>query len=771
MSVICARPDFESAVASRVRVLFLLACVSLVLFLQSGTAGAEQLKRRVLAVYDGTVESAPDATLIHAWAEMPLNHMGYIVDYQDVAKGLPDAQSVSRYAAIMTWFTYDVSRPVEYLTWARRAADAQVPFMIFGSPGVLGTEQNLASFNRLLQPMGIAYTSNFIEATSGTRVLWSNPSIIGFERKLEAQLPSYPVIRKLGPDAQIALEVEAPARELRVHSALVAAGRGGAFVPGNFAFSVDPSLGVSQWIVDPFAIFGKVLRSGLAPVPDTTTVSGRRLYFSHVDGDGWNDSVEMDRYGNLPVLAAEVLARELVEPYPDLPVTVGLIANDANLAFENGEQAAASARRIYAQPQVEVASHSATAPLIWSRYEFEGRAEEERGLTGAPAASGAATWLRGLTDAFGVTRPLPDIDRQRALQISASQDRPRVYLDEPFSLFNEIDAAARKTSEFAPPGKRTRLYTWTGDARPFEEAVRATRLAGLGNMNGGGARNDAAHPSLSNVTPIARPVGDERQIYAVDAADSAYMSGSSEGFGGFGRLRETLDATETPRRLKGANLYYHVYSAKRQDSLNAVKRHLEWARKARLTPIAASEYASIADGFFTAKVEHTGPLQWTVSGRGGLQTMRLDDASSLSVNVGSSSGVLGSTVYQGALYVALDAAVSEAEISLQEKNEKTKDQGEAMPVQLEQASWQVQDMNRSSCGFNFTAHGFGTGQFEWKNLAPGSYVIEAKGNSLTWATAANSDESGRLTFEAPSAGIEPLSFKVSCAPISSARPM
>ncbi len=637
----------------------------------TGASQAEQVKRRVLAIYDSTFEAAPDATLIHAWAEMPLNHLGYIIDYRDAAEALPDPEAAARYSAVLTWFTYDVTKPAEYLGWARHMANKHIPFIVFGQIGVPATPQNLVSANQILSPMGIAHTSNFVEATNGTRIVRSDPSVVGFERQLENILPGYPVIRRLTPAADIALEVEAPARERGVRSALVTAGPGGAFVLGAFAVNVDPVTGRSQWLVDPFAIFQKVLNTSLFPIPDTTTVSGRRLYFSNVDGDGWNDSVEMERYRKPPVLASEVIERELIEPYPDLPVTVGLISSDLDPSYGGGEEAAETARRIFALPHVEAASHSATVPLVWAKFEFQGRAEREVPAEGAPvSAGGGASWLLEMTKAIGITKAVSDSEKKRFRVPSDSRRQPRVYLRDPFSLEAEIGGAARLATELAPAGKSARLFTWTGDAKPFEKAVQATRLAGMRNINGGGARYDSAYPSLSYVTPIARQVGGERQIYSVDAGDGSYSDSSNTGLGGFARLSETLHATEEPRRLKGANLYYHVYSAKKQASLSALKRHLDWARAARLTPVTASDYASIADGFFTTRIEKTGPMRWTVTGRDGLQTLRLDGAGSLSVDVSESRGVVGSTAYQGSLYIALDKSVAEAVVARRSATER-----------------------------------------------------------------------------------------------------
>jgi polysaccharide biosynthesis protein PelA len=763
---------FIATASRRFRFLGLALRAIIVSLVLTGAAQADQVNRRILAIYDSGFEAVPDATLVHAWAEMPLNHLGYIIDYWDAARTLPNPVTAAQYSAVLTWFTYEVAKPAEYLSWARHMVNNHVPFIVFGQIGVPATSQNLASANQIFRPMGIAHTSNFIEATNGTRIVRSDPSVIGFERQLENILPSYPVIQRLTPAADIALEVEAPARERRVRSALVTAGPGGAFVLGAFAINVDPVLGRSQWLVNPFAIFAKVLNTAPFPIPDTTTVSGRRLYFSNIDGDGWNDSVEMDRYNNPPVLAADVVERELIAPYPDLPVTVGLISSDLDPAYGKGEEATEAARRIFALPQVEVASHSATVPLVWASYEFQSRAEGERAAASAPiSASGAESWLFGMTEAVGITKAVSETEKKRARFVSDSHGLPRVYLRDPFSLNTEINDAARLATELAPSDKRARLFTWTGDAKPFEKAIRATRLAGLRNINGGGARYDSMFPSLSYVTPIARQVGGERQIYAVDASDSSYADSANAGLGGFARLSETLEATEEPRRLKGVNLYYHVYSAKKQASLSALKRHLDWARAARLAPITATDYASIADGFFTARIEKSGPMKWTISDRDGLQTLRLDRAGAVSVDVPESRGVVGSTVYQGSLYVALDSSVADAVLALRSAEEGIAISSAGALAQLEQSSWQVLDLRRTGCGFSFAAQGFGAGQFEWKDLVRGAYRVEATGRAGTvWQTTASADHEGRLLFEIPDHGIEPVSVLVSCTPKLEERP-
>lgn len=746
---------------SLMRLLSLLAALLPALVPPAAGAG-ELVKRRILAVYDSRFEAAPDETLIHRRAEMPLNHLGYILDYADAAKDLPDPDRAAGYAAVLTWFTYEVSRPAEYMAWTRRLAGRGVPFIILGHVGVQATPRNLAAINRLLAPMGIALTGNFVEATAGTRIIASDAAAIDFEHPLGNVLPPFPVIRRLSREAGVLLEVEAPAIERGVRSALVTAGENGAFVVPNLALYVDPALGRTQWIVNPFVLFTRVLGAGF-PVPDTTTVSGRRLFYSLMDGDGWNDDVSIDRHARPPAIAAEVAAKELIEPYPDLPVTVAVIASDLDPAYGDGERAAAAARHIFALPQVEVASHTATSPQVWSFYEHYDRAEEER-LMAAGTARPAPDWLMAVGSAVGIVRPPSEIERNRALYLSGSRGLPRAYLRDPFSLDSEVNGAAEAMRRLAPEGKPVALYSWSGDARPFAAAVRASRLAGLRNIGGGGARIDPDHPSIGDVTPIARTVGGARQIYAVDATDSRFTGHG--GLAGFSALKATLEGTESPVRLKGVGLHYHAFAAKSAGTLAAVRALLDWARTAELIPITAAEYAAIADGFFTTRIEQEGPDSWRVSQRDGLETVRFDAAADLGVDIGRSRGVVGFRHHQGALYVALDAAVPEALIVLAPRGEgaAARRRRDVRLARLADASWMVREVTRAPCRLTYSARGFAPPRFTWKDVGKGRYRIEARRHGLTlWQREIAVAADGALAIAPIDLAPGPVEFVVTCA--------
>src|SRR5262249_61143963 len=113
-------------------------------------------------------------------------------------------------------------------------------------------------------------------------------------------------------------------------------------------------------------------------------------------------------------------------------------------------------------------------------------------------------------------------------------------------------------------------------------------------------------PYLSRV---ARSAGAERQIYASNPNDFPYTTDAQGRDHGYLHLQATIAATEEPQRLKPVNVYYHMYAGERAAQLAAVRHHLDEARKSFFTPIAASQYAAIAEGFITTEI--TALAGWT----------------------------------------------------------------------------------------------------------------------------------------------------------------
>ncbi len=712
------------------------------------------VNRDILALYDGREEQTADYTRVHHYAEMPLNYLGYTVSYWDVSKGLPDADRLAHAHGILTWFMSAQRR--ELFVLLQQAAARDVRIVVLGGGGFPSVEEAQVEANRLFAQIGFEMTESTIDLTYETKVVHRD-AMIGFERDLDSVLPQYSLIKVVGADVARHLTLAQHAADGDAESTVVLTSPRGGFAANRY-FQYDiPGTSIVQWIVDPFAFFTAAFGALPGPIPDVTTISGRRIYMSHIDGDGWNNLSLIAQYHDEKMISAAVVAHKLIEPYPDLPVSVGVIGADVDPRYGYVSTGQGVARELYRLPQVEVATHSYTHPFNWSFFEQYDRAREEQALghTGIGWTSSLMSRARAMSE-----RLFPGIAQRRrhSESVLADSDPPRAYSNFDFDLSQEISGAVEASQQLAPAGKRTAVYLWSGDAEPFEEAVARTRQLGIRNLNGGDSRVDADAPSIAYIAPIARPVGNERQVYAADANDYIFMSDDHGREFGFLYLGKTIEATENPRRLKPIDVYYHMYVGERSVELNAVQHHLDALRHAPLAPIAVSHYAAIADGFFSTRILQLDASTWRISDRGALQTLRFDDAGRVTVDFSRSAGVLGQTRRGEVLYVALDPATDAATVALSPI-------GSARPSvpYLISARWAFSDLHRHPCGFTADAEGYGVGDMTWSGLAPGAYgVLVRRSNETILEQEAMVDSTGLLTLALKADAIKPLLIDVSC---------
>lgn len=69
-----------------------------------GIGAVEAVARRLLVLYNGSDDPALNYSSAHRFLEMPINYMGYIVDYADVRSPLPADVGRDRYAGVVSWF-------------------------------------------------------------------------------------------------------------------------------------------------------------------------------------------------------------------------------------------------------------------------------------------------------------------------------------------------------------------------------------------------------------------------------------------------------------------------------------------------------------------------------------------------------------------------------------------------------------------------------------------------------------------------------------------
>lgn len=719
------------------------------------------VRREILAIYDSRQEPRADQTRIHRFAEMPLNYLGFVLSYWDVNAELPSAERTANARGVITWFRR--APPGSFYVWGLDQLQRGLRMIVLGDNGLPAGNTSLADANRMFQEIGFGLSGAMVDITYATKILHRD-GLIGFERELDPVLPAFPIVGALGQEIASHLVLEHREGDLVLASSVVLTSERGGYAANGYFVYEEPGTGRTKWLVDPFAFFQKAYGAQRMPIPDATTLSGRRIWFSHIDGDGWNNVSYIEDYRDKPTVAAGVVLRELIAPYPDLPVAAGVIGADIDERYGTPEAGRQAARELFALPQVEIASHTYSHPYQWSFFESYDRKLEER-LIGPDESE----WKAVLGDRMRriAQRLFPGLVHKGSesdVKV-AGDDPPRAYSDFPFDLDQEIRGSVLAAEELAPEGKHATLYLWSGGAEPFQAAIAGTRRLGLRNLNGGDSRFDPDFPSISYLSPLSRVVGSERQIYAGNANDYIYITDGSGREHGFLHLEATVKRTESPRRLKPIDVYYHMYAGEHPAQLAAVRHHLDAARQDEVTPIFASHYAALADGFFSTEITALGAERWLIAHRGSLQTLRFDDAGGLNVDFSRSIGVIGQRRKGTSLYVALDEAFENPIVALSaDHGLGSADTAEREPAPyLIEGRWTFRDMRRRECGFSVMAKGFGIGQMTWAGLRPGLYHVYARDSKDTvWDDEVEVRDDGRLGFTPDADASSPIEIEAAC---------
>jgi hypothetical protein len=327
------------------------------------------VKREILALYDGAQEADPDSTRIHRLAEMPLNHLGFILRFHDIRDKLPRPDEIERYRGVLTWFAGSVSRGDAYIAWASRVSGMDVHYVILGDIGVAINSTNIGAVNQLLAGAGVRHIGEYITPTLGTRVAQEDRSLVEFECRLGPVMPDYPVIVAHGAATRVGLMLETPSYDGRRKSILVAVGDKGGYAALNYEFCHQRApLYQGQWLINPFAFFRAAFASDDQPILDTTTASGSRMYFCMVESEGWNRSSKIADFRKVSATAGEVVFHELVEPFQDLPTTINLGAEEAKPG-RRSTQSQMTLQRLLVSPNVDLLRRG--LQTITSRFDLE----------------------------------------------------------------------------------------------------------------------------------------------------------------------------------------------------------------------------------------------------------------------------------------------------------------------------------------------------------------------------------------------------------------
>ncbi len=439
----------------------------------------------------------------------------------------------------------------------------------------------------------------------------------------------------------------------QTRSLIIARAQWGGFALAPYILYDDEATFQRQWRLNPFLFFAKAFDLQQMPKPDVTTLASSRLWFSHIDGDALVSKSEIGKGFS----CGEMVRDSILQKY-NLPVSVSIVVAE----LLQKKKFIKIARSIFALNNVEAASHSYSHPFYWDE----------------------------------------NYEHKNEYRIQ--------HLAIPGYVFN-VKTEVAGSVEFinrnlAPAGKPVKAFFWSGNCQPTGQAIQYCDEAGLPNMNGGDTVFDNRHPSYTNVAPLTVPVGDRLQFYAANANENIYTEEWSGPYFGFLNVLKTFAYTESPRRIRPVDVYYHFYSAEKRASLQALKTVIEKSVEAIVAPVFASEYLRIVQGFFSMQIRRVDELQWEISKGGACKTIRFDNCS-LQVDLGKSLNVIGYSHNQEMLYIHLGAAdLSRVVLTSKADNCVYLHQATHQPVNLEMAAGKIR----------FSARGYGSGFFEFYNL-------------------------------------------------------
>lgn len=661
-----------------------------------------EVSRRVLALYDSseTVDD-PDASppravpvttetaRAHRLAELPLDHLGLVVDYRDVDREpLPTAEEMARYRGVLAWFGDNrLRRPDAYLRWLDeqlRAGRRVVAMEGLGATEDLqGRPASRELVDRVMARLGARSLGSESEDSSRISVVKADRAMVGFEAPLPEKLDYYDRF-SAAPGSKVYLQIELT-DEPDSASAVVWTSAAGGFALQTLVFRED-RIGerwVTRWLIDPFRFFEAAFGVEGLPRVDFTTRNGQRIFYSQIDGDGMETLSELDYKSR----CGEIVRDQILRRY-DLPFTASVVVGStapAPVGKGNATEVQV-ARSIFALDNVEVASHGFAHPLNW---------RDARGAdVSVPGLDGYA-----LSGDWEIARSVEYIDR-----------------------------------ELAPPNKPCRAMLWTGDCNPTHDQLAVAYRLGLRNLNGGDPRMDAHFPSYAHLQPPVHRVGGLDQFFTSAANDYILTAEWTPPFYRFRNVLQTFERSGAPRRVVPVDVYFHYYSARNVSALTALREVLDWATKQPLAPMYASEYVDVVRDAEWARIARAGARAWTIRKGPSLRTVRFDEA--VHVDVARSRGVLGyyfdPSVH--ATYVHLDGS-AEALVQLAAA-------APATPY-LERASHAVDDAHLGDDAIELTTHGPGARTFVFAGLRPGQRWRFRGGDAIV-------DPRGRLTVTPPS---------------------
>ena len=600
-----------------------------------GKSSKNPVKRDILTLID---EEKHDRVFssAHQYGALPLEYMGYIERLYNVNKrGLPKLNEMSQYAGVIVWLDDYYHNPHKLIKWVASLKRIGLKVAFLNNFGRNISKETLKPLNINLMNVN----GNFF----GENTIVHQDKMIGFEIKPSKNIGIY-----LRPkNSKELLTIENKNHKKSTLAAITP--WGGYAIDQAYIMTIGDD---NIWVINPFEFLAKALRLKKLIVPDPTTENGTRLLFTHVDGDGFMNRVEW----NPKLFSGGVMLNEILKVYkiPHSISVVGAEVEPDGMYPKLVPQLTKIEKEIYALKNVEGATHTFSHPFKWGQIKHGNLSPKYR------------------------------------LKVKGYK----------FSLDKEILGSLKYiNTKFIPKGrKKAHTVFWSGDCQPPEKILDYMYKHKILNMNGGDTYITNSQPWQSYIAPFGIERGDYYQIYTGEQDENVYTNDWLGPFWGFKKVVQTFKLTNSPRRFKVVDIYYHPYSGSKRASVNALKYVFDWAIKQDLMPIYTTEYIPKAMDFYTVSISHDDG-EWLFSGMKSIKTVRIEQKGA-GVNFRKSKNVLGFKHFENHTYVSIGRESS----AIVTKTDSSKDSKDW--AYLVSANAKVSDEKFSKHGFYMNFDGY-----------------------------------------------------------------
>lgn len=506
-----------------------------------GKSSKNAISREILVLSNG--KDPLNSTAALRLLAMPIEHLGYIPVIKKIEDGLPTAEQLTRYKAVVIWFQHDLTSNISaYINWIKTVLASHKKLLFMSGFGVYNNNEiyDVLSIKR------IKTNSNIFTK----RTISIKDPMLNFEAPVPLANHNY-AYQPLKADALLQITTKNNPRS----TAIAKTFWGGYALPG-YVIKHLANQTYTQWIINPFAFLQRTLELDDIPILDPTTENGRRLMFVHIDGDGSMNRVEWDpKQYSIGATYKKVLKKYKI------PQSVSLVEGETSRKrglYSNDAPALEKiAKAIFSLPYVEAATHSYSHPYFWNKVKNGHLAAKYR----------------------------LDIKNYN------------------FDLDKEIKRSLEYINTLLPKGKtKAHVIFWSGDTSPTEAVLAYVYKENILNINGGETLITNDKPWLSLVYPYAIKQGEYIQPYTGAQNENLYTDEWTKNFGGYRKVIQTFKLTDSPRRLKPIDIYYHFYATSKTASLNALTSVYDWAIKQKVMPIYTTEYIPKILEFYDASI-------------------------------------------------------------------------------------------------------------------------------------------------------------------------